>query len=347
MNTAAAPNLVKASSIPLPEIGAVDDMTRQSPPNATKWQRFANQGITRRLARVGLSLVVGVLLLLIINVVLVERKIKCASPEDCQKVRRLNTIVIGTRSIMNAVISLLVVFMILSQLGIDPRALLATAGVLGLVVGLGAQPFIKSFLAGMQVIIAGRFSIGDFVEVSLHSGKQARGLVTDFSLQNTTIQDLSGARYFVGNGDIALVTNYSLNDQRAQVEVTVSHVADISTVLDHLHVLATDMGGARVLLDKVVRPPVVKGITASSGDSYTITMAAFVTPRNELFVERYMRQRILTLLQSLNIQASAKTCLIRKLPSDMPPVPKPDTSAITAPPDTVRNSQTFDANDDI
>ena len=289
----------------MPVVHAVhDDAGKSVGPDASHWKRLHSHGTTRRLGYVLASIIVAATFLVVINLTMKPRKIKCASIDDCRKVKRLNTVIVGVRSLLNTVISIVLVFSILSQLGVDAMGLFATAGVLGIVLGFGAQSMIKSLFAGTQIMVGGKFAVGDLVKLELTTNIHIKGVVSDFSLQATTIRDLAGAKYFVANGDIISVTNYSQNYQRAQVEVSVSHMADVNTVLQHMRALAAEMAVERVLLDKVIRPPVVKGVTSTGPDSYTVAIAATVVPEEVLFVERFMRQRVLAHLRANNIAAA-------------------------------------------
>lgn len=296
------------SSVPahsyLPIVGDIDDRAKFIPHDARTWVKIKHHPVTHRLSRVLISIVVAVVTLIIVNVAMSPRDIPCATFDDCRKIKRLNTVLLGTRSLLNLLIVVLLVFAIMAQCGIDPVTLFATAGVLGIILGFGAQSMIKSAFAGVMIMISGRFTMGDFVSFEMQSAPAIKGLVINFSLQSTTVQDFSGARFFVNNGDIAVVTNYSHNDQRAQVEVLISHFVNIDVVMEHLQQLTFELASDEKLLDKVVRPPVVKGITATGPDSYTVAIAAIVSPAMEMYVERYMRQKILSLLQSLNVHAS-------------------------------------------
>ena len=289
----------------LPIVGEIDDKTANLPLGASKWMQFRHHGTTRRLSHVLGSILVAVVFLIIINAAMKQQNIKCTTFEDCIKVKRLNTAIIGGRSLLNIAVVVVLLFTILSQLGINPFTLFATAGVLGIVIGFGAQSLIKSAFAGIQIMSSGRFSIGDLVEFELTGNSTAKGIVIGFSLPSTTLQHLSGARYFIANGDILMITNFSQNEQRAQIEVSISHATNVNAVLEHLQKLTIEMAKADVLLDKVIQPPVVKGVTATGPHSYTVTISAIVIPTAELYVERYMRQHVLALLHSINVKASS------------------------------------------
>ena len=215
--------------------------------------------------------------------------------------RRVNTILTAVRSILNLVVAFVLVFVILSAAGVNLKILLATAGIVGVIVGLAAQSSIRAFIAGMTFVISDRFSIGDFVTFELAGPRSVRGLVTGFSTQATTLQDFAGGKYFVPNNNIEVVVNYSQNEQRAQVDLHIAYDNDIDTVLARIQELIDAMATSETIRDNMTQPPVIKGVTANDAHSYTISVAAIAAPMAQIVVERYMRYRLIRLLEQLGI----------------------------------------------
>lgn len=283
-----------------------DDLYTKLPHDASAWTRFKHSPVTKRVGRVVIILAVGAVVLLILNFALAPRAMKCGRPSDCRRIARMNTMLSAVRGLLNLVIAFLLLFLVLAACGVNTKALLATAGLVGIIVGLGAQAAIKSCIAGLTYVLNDRFAIGDFVAVELVDSPSVRGLVTGFSLMTTTLQDFGGGRHYVSNGLISVVTNYSQNDQRSQVDVTVSYDGRIDDVLKEVQALADDMATDPELRHRVVRPPVVKGVTANGERSYTVSVAAIVRPNARAFVDRHMRLRLLRLMQALRLDASAE-----------------------------------------
>ena len=290
-----------------PIVGPDDDLTTPLEPNATAWQKFTHSPVTQRSGRVLLTLVIGAVVLAVINLTMVPRKMTCVTPDDCRQIRRINTVVVGVRSLLTLVISFILVFVVLHEAGVDTKALLATAGIVGIVVGLAAQPTIKSFIAGVTYVCTDQFSIGDFVSLDLDGAATAKGVVQDFSTQTTTLQNLAGGNLYIPNANIKVVINYSQNEQRAQVDVHVSHKGDIDVVLHEIQALNAVMATAQALKGKMTRPPVLKGVTKNGKYSYTVAVSAIAEPMAQLFVERYMRYQLLRLMQRIGVHASATT----------------------------------------
>ena len=275
------------------------------PPGASGMYKFATNVVVKRTLRVLLALAVGAVVLVITNVAMAPRSTECATPADCREVRRINTLLAGVKSLVNVVVAFLIVFVALGAAGVNTTAILATAGVVGLIIGLGAQPAIKSFISGLTFVCNDRFSIGDYVVLELPDKATVKGVVTEFTTQTTTIWDFSGARMYVPNGNIVVIVNYSQNEQRAQVDVHLSYAGDVDAVLAQIRALADRMATAPALKGKMTRPPVVKGITANGPLSYTVSVAAIAEPMARVFVERFMRHQILRLLQRMNVQATS------------------------------------------
>jgi small-conductance mechanosensitive channel len=305
-----------AGTLFVPEQQLVDPPT---PPNASSMYKFATNEVVKRAMKVLIALAAGAVVLVITNVAMAPRKTECATPADCREVRRINTLLSGVKSMVNVIVVLLIVFVAMGAAGVNTFALLATAGVVGLIIGLGAQPAIKSFISGLTFVCADRFSIGDYVMLELPDKASIKGVVTDFTTQTTTVQDFSGARMYVPNGNIVVIVNYSQNEQRAQVDVVIKlQDTDVDRVMQQIRALADRMAVAKPLQGKMTRPPVVKGITANGADNYTVSIAAIAEPMSQVFVERYMRHQLLRLLQRLNVQGDVLPALDNDIES-MPP----------------------------
>lgn len=241
---------------------------------------------------------------------------KCVTPEDCRTLARHDTVLVGSRSALNVAVVVVGLFVVLGVAGVDTKALLISAGILGAVLGLGAQGVIRSFISGLVILGSNRLSLGDLVQLQVFgvmggggggsggggaddaaSGGAAvsrfTGVVKHFSLLTTTIQDATGAKTSVSNGVIMSITNYSQNPQRVTVAVSVPRTTDpvdlrapLETFIEHL-ALDDELKG------KVLRPPSLRGITSSDAHSYTVTVSALSTPDGAPTVERHIRERLL------------------------------------------------------
>jgi small-conductance mechanosensitive channel len=108
------------------------------------------------------------------------------------------------RSITNAVIALIAVGTILSEAGINLAPLIASAGVLGVALGLGSQTLIRDFIAGLFMLLEDQYGVGDQVSVL-----DIDGVVESVGLRITTIRAKDGALWYLRNGEILKIGNRS------------------------------------------------------------------------------------------------------------------------------------------
>lgn len=283
-------------------------------------------------AAVGVLAAAAVVLVLV-NLLMVPRPpINFACEEDARKVARVNTVMAGLKSAITVVVILVAMFLAMGVSGVNTKALLVSAGVVGLVIGFGAQSIIRSFIAGLVLLSSNRFNLGDLVRLDIlgvnggdsgagvlgasaamdgtKTSGAAFGIVRGFSLLTTTLQDIRGAQTYVSNGNIVLVTNYSQNPQRATVLLHIDSSQSPQAITEGLEEFVASMAFDDPLKDKVLRPPIVKGITANGDNTYVFAVTALAHPASTLFVERHMRQRLLQYLHTAGI-APGSSAVVR------------------------------------
>ncbi|NBO26526.1 MAG: hypothetical protein EBU89_04810 [Actinobacteria bacterium] len=96
--------------------------------------------------------------------------------------------------------------MVLSILGVNVGPLLASAGIIGVALGFGAQTLVKDYISGLFLIIEDQYGIGDEVEIGAVKGK-----VEAVALRTTRVRDESGVLWYIRNGEILNVANFSQN----------------------------------------------------------------------------------------------------------------------------------------
>ena len=108
------------------------------------------------------------------------------------------------RSALNGLIWLIALSMLLSEFGLNLGPVVASAGVLGVAIGLGAQTIVRDLLAGIFMLIEDQYGVGDQVDVL-----EVQGVVESVGLRITTIRDGSGTLWYLRNGEILKIGNKS------------------------------------------------------------------------------------------------------------------------------------------
>lgn len=176
------------------------------------------------------------------------------------------------KNIVKYIIIILIVLSILRMYGVDTSAIIASIGVIGVVIGLAFQDLLSDFLAGMAIIMDNKYSIGDIVTIN-----GFRGTVIGFGLISTKIKADTGEVMFVNNASFKDVINYSVNDITLFIELDVSYKTDIKLLEKTLNEMEKDV----VKIDGYVGDYKLRGIQefASSSIKYLINFTCDTNKR--------------------------------------------------------------------
>ena len=112
-------------------------------------------------------------------------------------------------------------FQVLSILGVNTTSIVASAGIASVAIGFGAQSLVKDIISGFFIILEGQFDVGDNVKIYNQAAFIAGGYVMSLGLRSTKIRSKNGEVYFIPNGTINQVVNYSLMYNLALVELSI------------------------------------------------------------------------------------------------------------------------------
>ncbi|MCL2541088.1 MAG: mechanosensitive ion channel family protein [Nocardioidaceae bacterium] len=193
--------------------------------------------------------------------------------------------------VLNSVITLVIIAvigtMVLSELGVNIAPIIASAGIIGIALGFGAQSMVKDFLSGIFLFIEDQYGVGDVVDVG-----EASGIVEAVTLRMTRLRDTNGTVWYVPNGAILRVGNMSQNWSRAVVDVQVGPDADLVQAQKILREVAHDMWEDDDYKGIIIEEPEVTGVETMDMDAITVRVMAKTAPLRQWAVARTLRQRI-------------------------------------------------------
>ena len=108
------------------------------------------------------------------------------------------------KSAMNGGIWLITLTMVLSEFGLNLGPLVASAGIIGVALGLGAQTLVRDILSGIFMLIEDQYGVGDEIDVM-----EVKGVVESVGLRITTVRSTDGSLWYLRNGEILKVGNKS------------------------------------------------------------------------------------------------------------------------------------------
>jgi len=182
---------------------------------------------------------------------------------------------------------------ILGDLGVNLAPVLASAGVLGIAIGFGAQNLVQDFLAGIFMLLEDQYGVGDVIAVGKISGT-----VEAVSLRITRVRDINGVVWHIRNGTIERAGNESQGWARAVVDFPVAYSRDIPRVRRLMLSTATGMWREPDWQGVILEEPEVWGVQSVTADEVTVRLAARTAPLRQWEVARELRERLKTALDA-------------------------------------------------
>ncbi|MEO5853856.1 MAG: mechanosensitive ion channel family protein [Nocardioides sp.] len=204
-----------------------------------------------------------------------------------RRVQRAQTMGSLLKNIISGVTVAVFGTMILSEVGLDIAPLIASAGIIGVALGFGAQSLVKDFLSGIFMIFEDQYGVGDSIDLATVSGT-----VEAVSLRVTHLRDVNGTVWYVRNGEILRVGNQSQNWARTVLDVPVAPDADLVQVRRVLQEVAHDLWIDDDFRGTVLEEPEVWGVQALAHDSITLRLTLKTAPLAQWRVAREMRERV-------------------------------------------------------
>ncbi|WP_426243846.1 mechanosensitive ion channel family protein [Nocardioides sp. LHG3406-4] len=204
-----------------------------------------------------------------------------------RRVQRSKTMGSLLNSIISGVVFAVFGTMVLSELNVDIAPIIASAGILGVAFGFGAQSLVKDFLSGIFMIVEDQYGVGDVVDLG-----EANGTVEAVSLRVTRLRDVNGTVWYVRNGEIVRVGNMSQNWARTVLDVAVGYGEDLTKVRQVLKEVAHDLWDDEEFRGLIIEEPEVWGVESMTADSVNVRVTLKTAPMEQWAVARAMRERI-------------------------------------------------------
>jgi moderate conductance mechanosensitive channel len=181
----------------------------------------------------------------------------------------------------------------LGDLGVNLAPVLASAGVVGIAVGFGAQNLVRDFLAGIFMLLEDQYGVGDVINIG-----DATGTVEAVSLRTTRLRDVNGVVWHLRNGALEKIGNESQGWARAVVDVPVPPDLDIPDTRRVMEQASGAMWRERRWRQLMLEKPEVWGVQDISDSQVVIRVAAKTLPLRQWEVARELRERVKSALDA-------------------------------------------------
>ncbi len=210
-------------------------------------------------------------------------KVRLKSPLRLSE-RRENTLFRLLDNVASYVIYFVAILTILTEFGVDIKAILAGAGVVGLAIGFGAQSLVKDIITGFFIIFENQFSVGDTVRIT-----NFEGTVEEIGLRTTKIKSWTGELHILPNSSITEVTNFSVHNSIAVVDLSIAYEEDIDKAQN---IIQEVVKNAKPNYPEMVKEPEVLGVQMLGASEVVIRVTAEVLPMTHFKIARELRKTL-------------------------------------------------------
>jgi moderate conductance mechanosensitive channel len=217
------------------------------------------------------------------------------SEEDIKK--RQDTLIAMFAAILRVMVWLVAGFSIVRLITyIDLTPLLASAGVIGVAIGFGAQTLIKDFLSGLFIILENQYRVGDVVEIN-----GASGTVEQITLRSTIIRDNDGSVHYIPNGGITQAINKTMGFAKINLMVDVPATTDVDDLAKIINEVGKKMAQEEKWKQRIMDPPHFLGIDSFDTTKLDVKIIGKVQPSAQWSVTGELRRRLLTAFKKAGI----------------------------------------------
>jgi small-conductance mechanosensitive channel len=192
------------------------------------------------------------------------------------------------KSVTSIVVLTLAVISALGVVGLDVAPLIASAGIVGVALGFGAQNLVRDFLSGIFMILEDQYGVGDVVDLG-----EASGVVETVGLRVTALRDINGTLWYCRNGEVLRVGNKSQGFAVAVLDLPLAHTTDVDVASAVAARVAAEATAESPLSEDVLEPVQVLGVDKVTADTVTLRITVKVRPGRQWAVQRALNQRIL------------------------------------------------------
>lgn len=248
--------------------------------------------------RIGIILILGIVLHLLakraiphaVGVALQPRLGPDATPSEVLELERDQRAATVSRVFVrtaDAVIAVVVLFLVLAEIGVSLAPLIAGAGVAGIAVAFGAQSLVRDALAGAFVLLEDHYRTGDIVTLAGVTGK-----VEDVTLRRSLVRDLDGVLHSIPNGEIAVASNHTRAWSGINMLVGVGYGEDIAHAREVIDRVGAEVAADEQWRDDVLEPAAVARVEEFAESSIELRVVAKTKPHRQWDVASELRKRI-------------------------------------------------------
>jgi small-conductance mechanosensitive channel len=237
-----------------------------------------------------------------------------------QGASRLKTLLPLFRKFLMVTLTVMVIMLVLSSLGVDIGPLLAGAGVVGLAIGFGAQTLVRDIVSGVFFLLDDAFRLGEYIDIG-----GIRGTVEHISIRSLRLRHHRGALHTVPFGEIQHLTNHSRDWVIMKLQFRVPYDTDLMQVKKIFKKIGAEMAADPVMGPNLLDPPKSQGVLEMDDSAMIIRCKFMAKPGEQFIIRRELYQRVQKEFEAAGIQFAR-----RQVSVYVPPGASPEQAAAAA-----------------
>ena len=234
-----------------------------------------------------------------------------------ERAKRAKTLGSVIRNFTTALVTVVAVLMVLKELELDIAPVLASAGVVGLAVGFGAQTLVRDIISGFFLILEDQVRVGDVAAINGQAG-----LVEAINLRTIVLRDAEGTVHVFPNGAVTTLANRSKDFSYYVIDLGISYTEDPDRVIALLREIGATLQADEAFGPLILEPLEIMGVDAFADWWMTLKLRIKTVPQKQWEVGRELRRRIVKTFEEHGIE----------IPMPAPAVLRPSNRPMPAPP---------------
>ncbi len=257
----------------------------------------SGQEVTGHLVMVGVIVIVTILIWELISLA-IERTVTDKDEEGNLRVsNRARTLLNIARSFLLVFLSLIALFLILSELGLNIAPLLAGAGVIGLAIGFGSQKLVQDIITGLFVLLGDTMRVGDVVEVAGRTG-----VVEAMTMRTVVLREYAGKVHTIPYNSIDTVTNSTKDFSYAVFDISVAYRENVDRAMEVMTEIGRELTRDPYFRRLILEPLEIAGLDRFDNSAVVIKARIKTRPLKQWDVGREFNRRIKNRFDELGIE---------------------------------------------
>ncbi|MGX7023456.1 mechanosensitive ion channel family protein [Vagococcus hydrophili] len=243
--------------------------------NDLDWEKIISSVIYKAV----LIILMCVILIIVRKIVLklIEKSFKNYRKKEAYSEGRLNTLETLAKNFFQYFLFFVIIYSILTIIGIPVGSLIAGAGIAGVAIGLGAQGFINDVITGFFIIYERQLDVGDHVILNT-----VEGVVEQVGLRTTQVKSFNGTMNYIPNRQILVVSNLSRGNQQVLIDIRVNPDEDIEKVKRIMNQINEELA---INMPEVRSDPNILGLTTLPNGTFAVRCVLYAVAGSQVMVK--------------------------------------------------------------